>query len=372
MSLWSSPNQRGWATLPFCNDIGLAHDQLVSAVATDAPIHGQGKIDPVIVDLHTGRPLVEPEPAPTGNTSSIFFRANRNRIRHYLMKDLDVTYEMNLIAIEPGISADIVKATFSSGDTVEGSLIVGADGVHSTVRSLMLPHVQPKVIKSAIASGARTLSRTESDRIFAPVLKGSNALLMAGERLRLGLTVVNITFEAVDVFWAFIRPANGDKDPLFVINQDPKGALRLPQRMIEEVSQIGQLAEPYAQLLDPKKMRSDEMFNWCMRAVSISSSDLDTLMKRNITLIGDSAHAMPFFAGEGGNHALLDGVELGRELRKAKNRPAEAVAVFYEDAIPRWEEAVDGSIKGLSRLALPLNVWRKMGEEGKPSKTTKQ
>ena len=58
-----------------------------------------------------------------------------------------------------------------------------------------------------------------------------------------------------------------------------------------------------------------------------------------LTLLGDAAHVMSPFAGEGANLALYDGAELARAL------------VAYEtDLFPRSAEVADGSARDLSRF----------------------
>ena len=49
---------------------------------------------------------------------------------------------MMLTAIEP--AAEGVTAIFADGTRVAGDLLVGADGIHSTVRSIILPGVEPR------------------------------------------------------------------------------------------------------------------------------------------------------------------------------------------------------------------------------------
>ena len=57
-------------------------------------------------------------------------------------------------------------------------------------------------------------------------------------------------------------------------------------------------------------------------------------------LVGDAADAMPIFAGEGGNHAFVDGVELGARL--ADGSDENRIGDFYERMRETWRMAVDG------------------------------
>jgi L-2-hydroxyglutarate oxidase LhgO len=84
-----------------------------------------------LVDAYTGKLLTRAPPTHTSSEiKDNFFRVNRYRLREFLADNLDVRYEHELTSLE--LKSDSVVAKFTNGQIMEGSLLVGADGVFST------------------------------------------------------------------------------------------------------------------------------------------------------------------------------------------------------------------------------------------------
>ncbi|MFC8078178.1 FAD-dependent oxidoreductase [Streptomyces sp. NPDC057307] len=68
------------------------------------------------------------------------------------------------------------------------------------------------------------------------------------------------------------------------------------------------------------------------------------------TLLGDAAHLMSPFAGEGANLALIDGADLGRCLAEHPGDREAALTAYEEILFPRSEETAKQSAEGLETI----------------------
>lgn len=126
---------RAWAYEALLKELDISITEFKSKVATDCAVGGNGKVDRMLYDLATAKPLmpVPREKTGAGGPLGDLFRANRNLLREFLMEGVDVGFEYELVDVEVHQEGHgkYAVAKFKNGEMVTGSLVVGADGIHS-------------------------------------------------------------------------------------------------------------------------------------------------------------------------------------------------------------------------------------------------
>ena len=296
--------------------------------------------------------LAEKNQKPDNDTSDSMYLP-QGQIEDLLSRDLHVEYSERLSEIER-LESQMHGLVFSTvplhGETyIKSQLIVGADGVHSGLRHLVSPEVQPKILPYVVYYGSRRMTARRYKDDIAPHMKYP-AMFHFRKRTQTLLRVIpclptSLLDDAgyVHVKYTYSRPAHKD-DPLFRPDRRVWEAEIVPDQFYYEIGRLTDLGPVFRDIFHPLNVRQDKILNWLMRSLLVPLEKLQELSDRGILLIGDAAHTMPILGSEGANWAIKDGIDLASYL--AENDLSQ-LRHFYEQRYPEWQQAVSESEKRL-------------------------
>ncbi|GIJ50679.1 FAD-dependent oxidoreductase [Virgisporangium aliadipatigenens] len=287
-------------------------------------VHPQGEHTRVL-DKRNAVRHEQPAPAGDGGRPEI----DRTDLRALLLASLAperIVWGRKVAAARPG------EVTFADGGAVRADLIVGADGTWSRVRPL-LSDAQPAYV--GISHVELTITDVagrypDSAAVVGPgvlfALSDGKAILGHGgpdARLAVSLRVPEAWSAGVD--WA--------------------DATRARAALLEE------LADWDPALTDLVRRCDDDLV---ARRVYALPTGHRWARVPGVTLLGDAAHVMSPYAGEGANLAMLDATELAAAIVRHGD-DVEAALDEYETAMfPRAENAARMSEAGLEMCFSPF------------------
>ncbi|ETS73720.1 hypothetical protein PFICI_14666 [Pestalotiopsis fici W106-1] len=236
-------------------------------------------------------------------TGKDFIRAERPKLRAWLATNIDVEWDKMFSRFEEVDKT--VKVYFTDGTMAEGCMLIGADGANSPVRSQLLGPEKSKleVLPMDVYTGELTLTKEEYQGQWARFARSLYIVQSPEAYLFVGLRNISSDGNFAQYYWMVFRhhteaeikcghsTKDWSKDKLLQAARDTVEKLN-PQfrELIHKTNPEGMVQPP---LYMEKFLPSPEGFGG-----------------KRVTLLGDAAHKMPPFKGEGGNHAMKDGMQL--------------------------------------------------------------
>ncbi|MBJ8347220.1 FAD-dependent monooxygenase [Antrihabitans sp. YC2-6] len=213
-------------------------------------------------------------------------------------------------------SGDGVRAHFADGESATADVLIGADGVHSVVRSLLFPGTEPHYDGQAVWRGM-VATTDVPDTSFVAFGRGSRAgwSPMGG-----GL-----------VYWfgARFQPANAPD--------------RFGNMKRDLLSEFGEWAEPLGRLIESTPQDA------IVRNDVYALPKLPSWTTGRVALLGDAAHAMAPHVAQGACLAVEDATVLALRLAAARS-PEEGLRRYSAERVERVGEVLDEA-KAVGRLA---------------------
>ena len=243
---------------------------------------------------------------PQGTGAAVQFL--RSELRSLLQEGIDIQWNKRLLKFKD--NGDQIIAHFADGTSASGNLLVGCDGAASTVREF-LPSVYgdrlgsvPKIIPTGRAILGGQIDRTpEWDKLLP--LNKTGIVRFQGDNHYMGVCFSERADRTPTVFWAFSEEIKDPDAPRYQFDSSPESRMRISnhcKQLIED--------EPWHESL--KKLVHDTppeaiFAPWLIRTTQFPISDTFPMAPTGrVTLLGDSAHAMPNDRALGGNNVLED------------------------------------------------------------------
>ncbi|KAF2516469.1 FAD-dependent oxidoreductase [Flavobacterium foetidum] len=259
---------------------------------------------------------------------------DRGALRKILLESLQpetVIWDSHFLAMEPQNDGWLLH--FKNGSSVYADLVIGSDGANSKIRPYLTD------IK-AFYSGITMLEGTIYDA--AKAVPQIASLVNGGKIMAFGNTKNILMGQKGNGDLGFYASFKADKNWISengLDYTDNKQILKWFRKEYPEWSNIWH--ELFANASIP----------FVPRPINCMPLDQSWQTIPNLTVIGDAAHVMPPFAGEGANMAMLDALELSESLTSENfESTQEAISSYETKMLQRASKAAQESLENGEKM----------------------
>lgn len=246
------------------------------------------------------------------------------------------------------LQGEQVSLHFAGGQAVLADIAVGSDGANSRVRDLVTS-IRPEYVGVSLVEALVPAAEQTIPELWD--LLGRSALIALGGERTIGMGT---------------KP-----DGSVLLYAGLKTTDDAARQSLEEASGPDQRVawfhanfKGWSEIWEPLFREAASMV-W--RPLLVCPSDQHWVPKPNVTLIGDAAHVMPPYAGEGVNMAMLDALTLAK-LLLSEDMPSVAIAAYEAEMFGRMQHTTADTMVNTEMFYAPdaservVALFRSFGE----------
>jgi len=272
------------------------------------------------------------ETALFGSASATVHRADLLDVLARSLPDAVVRLGARCVAVEP--DGDLAVARFEDGSEVEADVIVGADGIHSAVRASLFGRDAPRFTGKICY---RSVIPVDAVPGGAPANENTTWLGPHG-------AIVLYPLRRSELINAVCHYDDADyRHEAWITECDRAEVLERYAGWNESLLRVFSAGEVW--------------YKWAL----YDRDPIPRWTRGRVTVLGDAAHPMLPYLGQGACQAIEDGCVLAAALRANPDDPREGLALYEQSRRPRARQVVLTSrARGVSNhLASPLAAWRR-------------
>ncbi|KAK3941443.1 hypothetical protein QBC46DRAFT_382699 [Diplogelasinospora grovesii] len=284
-------------------------------------------------------------------------RANRHRLRDWLRTNIPVQYGKKATRIEQ--AEDKVTVHFGDGTRATGDILVGAEGIHSVAREHLLGDKKCRLKKLPIGILVGEVELSGDDMIRQLELAHS-AYVTWGKvpsdqqqtvMMFAGLNEVHPDGKSGKYYWLVgwnDDEAASENKPYWTITATQEQMMAIAREKAQQV-----FDPVFQEIIEKTPVTGMKCPPLIFRDLELEREDIPA---GRVTLLGDAAHCMTPFRGEGGVCAMGDSLDLARaigRLSRGEDTLEHAMASYRDIMLERGVKAVRASRQAFAARRVP-------------------
>ena len=238
---------------------------------------------------------------------------DRGPLQNILLDSLQpdtIVWDSHFVSLSPQDNSWTLA--FKNGQTAYADILIAADGANSKIRPYITP-IKPFYAGVTVVEGAVYNSETASPKVHK-LLNGGKIFAMSDEKT----LIVSSKGDGSLVFYTGCKTDENWSKTIGIDFSDKKQVLAWFKKEYSDWDQI------WDELFENATSKFVPRPQYCM------PFDQTWEALPNLTILGDAAHLMPPFAGEGVNMAMLDALELSQSLLNDDFPDTQTAIAAYE------------------------------------------